>query len=57
MYILAVIVALITFGIVIDLKKGNFKDRIPHDTNSNNIKLDSSADNAFNSSDGQQHIP
>ena len=57
MYVLIVIGALITFGILVDLKKGDFKDRKPHDTNPDNIKANSSAESAFNSSGEGQHIP
>ncbi|WP_342526712.1 hypothetical protein MKY84_13510 [Chryseomicrobium sp. FSL W7-1435] len=57
MYILGFLLAVLTFGILADLRRGSFRSRKAHDTNPNNVKSPDAAHNAYNTSHHETYIP
>lgn len=57
MYILGFLLAVFTFGILADLRRGSFRSRKAHDTNPNSVHSPNAANSAHNTSHNEMYIP
>lgn len=57
MYILGFLLAVLTFGILADLRRGSFGSRKAHDTNPNSVHSPNAANSAHNTSHNEMYIP
>ncbi len=57
MYILGFIVALVSIGVLVDLRRGSFKSRQAHDTNPNHLQTPAAEQNALNSTSPEVPYP
>lgn len=57
MYILGFIVALMSIGVLVDLRRGSFKSRKAHDTNPNHVQTPTAEQSAFNSTSPEVPYP
>lgn len=57
MYILGFIIALVSIGVLVDLRRGSFKSRQAHDTNPNHVQTPAAEQNALNSTSPEVPYP